>query len=128
MPARIASACSRLALSSSVPSMSHSSSGTSELELSHTGGAVPVHREVREPRAKARVGLERVAHGVKDRRIHRLDAATALAHLVLAIGPVRQRIQPRAVTDVDVRDDAEALEALEVAVHRRPLQALARSV
>jgi hypothetical protein len=73
-------------------------------------------REVAEARPESRRGLDCPAHAVQVLRRYGAVRSAALAHEVLALPP-RQHIAPCPVPEMDVLNEAEALQRLEIAVH-----------
>ncbi len=87
-----------------------------------TVGAVPVDREVAEPNEIARGSTHRFTHGVEHRRVQPRDPTASLADEVLAVLAGDEGVEPRPVSDVDMADGANLLEALQVAVDGGQLQ------
>src|SRR4051794_17759364 len=84
-------------------------------------GAQPVQREVREAHVVAELGADQLPSGIELPRLGLGDAAALLADQVLVLALTDERVQPRAVAEMDVADDAELFEALEGAVDGREL-------
>src|SRR3954463_11654955 len=88
-------------------------------------GAQPVDREVGEAGVEAERLADHVARAVEPFGVGDRDLAAGLADEVLAFAFADETVEPGAVTDVDVADHAELLQAFEVAVHRGQLDLLA---
>src|SRR5262245_60635874 len=82
------------------------------------GGAGADEREVREPGAVAQLALDQGADGVEPAGRHGLERAALLAGDEVEVAGRGQRVETRAVPDVEVADEADLLERVEVAVDR----------
>src|SRR4051812_8640628 len=89
---------------------------------SGAAGAEPVDREVREARLVAERLAHALAHVVQPRRVDGGQAPAALAYEVLACASAREHVAARTVAGVHMADDAELLQALEIAIDRGRLQ------
>src|SRR3954452_19030228 len=89
------------------------------------GGAQPGDGEVGEAGVEAKRFADRLARAVEPFGLGDPDLAAGLADEVLAFAVADEAVEPGAVTEVDMADHTELLEALEVAVDRGQLDLLA---
>src|SRR3954452_11203273 len=89
------------------------------------GGAQPVDREVGEAGVEAKRLADHVARAVEPFGLGDRDLTAGLADEVFAFALADETVEPGAVTEVDVADHAELLQAFEVAVDRGQLDRLA---
>jgi len=79
-------------------------------------GARADDREMTEARLEAVTISDAFADGIQLLDGQRPDGSATIAVQVLALAPSEQRIQPRAVAEMDVAHEAVALQGLEVAM------------
>ncbi len=87
-------------------------------DLCGATGTQPDDRKVDEAGSVAELVLDQLAHGVELLSWHRSVVGTTLAGEVLPLTAHGQRVQPRAVAEMNVANHADVLERLQVSIHR----------